>query len=836
MSQNLLVSMLVRLRDELSRPAQRMLQGVTRDAQTATQSVRGVADASARSAQQRADQVSQAEHAVQGEIARTGNVQQRAAQAAAQSQQIVQREVGRTAAAYGQEARAAQTAADTATRATDAALAKRLREYQRFNRAWEAIGIRSEAEIQREIDRTEAAYARLARSGLMSAEEQARAFEQTRTRVAELNAEMGKLEQRGSKMSFLQAGAGGVVRAGEAMLGGIAAAHAVAAPMRKTMSFDQNVALAVNTAFNEEDDAGRTRGEKTVRDAVRASVQAGGGDANEVLAAMTQLLGQNAVSHETAFKLMPVLQRYATGEGADTTELANIATRGIQTFGMKESEIPQVLDASIMGGHMGGVHLRQMAKYLPQQMAAARNAGMSGMKGFTELIALNEVSLTTAGTADEAGNNALDLLNKLNSADTAHAVKRELGGTLAVKLAKKRMQGESALVAFGDILEEVMAKDKNYQNVKKRFAAAKNDDERKEALGSMEQIFAGSAISKIVRNRQEMLALMGFLGNREKFNEIATKTMHAHEEGIGEKDIREMQRQDGWKAERAKSLGEIGEMDAMRGLDKIVGNVSDKISEYATKYPGLISAIMGTKVAFEGLTSVLMAVGMMRMLTGHGGRAAVREAEHLAVRAGGKAAVRAAADTPAMARAAQAAGRVTARALNAVPGVRAVRAIAGSRFMQLAGAAGQGAGRLGRFLKPAGSSALSLIAGGIEAYGISQDDKLNARQKKSEYTRVAGGTAGGIGGWMAGAAAGAAIGSVVPVIGTAVGGAIGGLAGGLGGDMLGEKLGKWIGDALFKAESNKPPQQINIKTQLTLDRQVIAETVNQVNAKTALRS
>lgn len=794
MSQNLLVSMMVRLRDELSRPAQRMLQDVTRGAQQTTQAVNSVADASARSADQRASQVSQAERAVQ-------------------------REIGRTSTAYMQEARVAQDAAAAATRATDAALAKRLREYQRFNRAWEALGIRSEAEIQREIARTEAAYARLAQSGQMSAEEQARAFEQLRTRVSELNDEMGKVERRGSGLRYLQAGAGGAVRAGELALGGMAAAHTVAAPVRQTMDFDKGVALAANTAFNEEDVAGRIQGEKQLRDVVRASVQAGGGDPNDVLAALTQLLGQNAVSHETAFKLMPVLQRYATGEGADTTELTNIAMRSIQTFGLKESEIPQVLDAAIMGGHMGGLHLRQMATYLPQQMAAAKNAGMSGMKGLTELIALNEVSMTTAGTADEAGNNALDLLNKLNSADTAHAVKRELGGTLAVKLAKKRMQGKSALVAFADIIEEVMAKDKNYQNVKKKIAAAKNDGERNEALESMEQILAGSAISKIVRNRQEMLALMGFLGNREKFNEIASKTMHAHEEGIGDKDIAVMQSTDSFKAERAKSLGEMGEMDAMRGMTKVVGNVSDKISEYAAKYPGLISAIMGTKVAFEGLTSVLMAIGVMRFVTGHGGNAAARGAGQVAQRA---------ARTPAIARAAEATGRIAARAVQALPG--------GSRILQVAGLAARRTAGLARFMKPGGSSLLSAIFGGIEAYGISQDASLSAQQKKSEYSRVAGGTAGGIGGWVAGAAAGAAIGSVVPVVGTAVGGTIGGLVGGFGGDMLGEKLGKWIGDALFKAESNKQQQPITIHNQVAIDGHTVAEQVNQINARAALRS
>lgn len=802
MSQNLLVSMLVRLRDELSRPAQRMLQGVTRDAQLATQSVRSVSDASVRSAQVRASEVNQAER-------------------------TIQRELGRTIGTYTQEARAAEASASATTRATDAALAKRLREHQRFNQAWSALGIRSEAEIQREIARTEAAYARLARSGAMSAEEQSRAFAQMRTRVAELNAEMGKLSERRSGLQFLQSAMGSGVRAGEAVLGGVAAAHAVAPAVRQTMDFDKGIALAANTAFNEEGVAGRIRGMQQLRDVVKASVRAGGGDPNEVLAAMTQLLGQNAVSHETAFKLMPVLQRYATAEGADTTELGDIAMRAIQTMGLKEDQIPQVLDAAIMGGHMGGFHLRQMAKWLPQQMAAAKNSGMSGMGGLSELIALNEVSMTTAGTADEAGNNALDLLNKLNSADTAHAVKRELGGTLAVKLANARMQGKSSLVAFGDIIEEVMAKDKNYQVIKKKLASTKDDGERKELYASMEQILAGSAIGKIVRNRQEMLALMGFLNNREKFNEIATKTIHAHEEGIGEKDIAVMQSTDAFKTERAKSLSEMGEMDAMRGFDRAVGNVSDKITEYATKYPGLVSAIMGTKVAFEGLTSVLMAVGMMRLVTGHGGGAATREAGH--------AIERAAARSPAIARAARSLRQIGARALGALPGASVIRA-GGSRVMQLAGAAGRGAGRLARFLKPAGSSVLSLITGGAEAYGISHDDSLSAQQKKSEYARVAGGTAGGIGGWMAGAAAGAAVGSVVPGIGTAVGGVVGGLAGGFGGDFLGEKLGKWIGDALFKAETGKPQQPITINTQVHLDGHVIAEAVNQVNTVAARRS
>jgi len=546
-----------------------------------------------------------------------------------------------------------------------------------------------------------------------------------------------------------------------------------------------------------------------LRKVVREAIAAGGGTPEQVVDAMTQLLGQNAVSHQTAFRLMPILQKYATAQGADTTELGDVAMRSIQTFGIKEEQIPEVLDAAIKGGHMGGFHLRQMAKWLPQQMAAAKNAGMGGMKGLSELIALNEVSMTTAGTADEAGNNALDLLNKLNSHDTAHQVHRELGGNLAVKLANARMQGKSALVAFGDIIEQVMKKDKNYQTIKQKLAAAKNDSERETLYGSMEQILAGSAIGKIVRNRQEMLALMGYLGNREKFDKISAETLRAHDEHIGDKDAAVMQETDAFKTERAKSIAEMSEMDAVRGLDKAIGNTADKLTAYAEKYPGLATAIMGTKVAFEGLTGVIVGFGLARMFFGAGAHGAAGAA-------------------------ARAAGHAGSSALGRMASGAAGTAVRGAS--SLLGAAGRGAlGVAGRLLKPLGSSALSLLFGGAEAYSISQDKALTDEQKKSEYSRVAGGTAGGIGGWMAGAAAGAAIGSVVPGIGTAIGGVVGGLAGGFLGDLGGEKLGKLIGDALYKAEGNKAPQPITVNTKVQLDSQVIAEAVNQINGQAALR-
>ena len=78
-------------------------------------------------------------------------------------------------------------------------------EYRRSASARETLGIRAERTIQREIQQTEAAYNRLARTGTMSAQEQARAYTAMKSKVGELRREMAGLSgdaKTGS--SFLQ--------------------------------------------------------------------------------------------------------------------------------------------------------------------------------------------------------------------------------------------------------------------------------------------------------------------------------------------------------------------------------------------------------------------------------------------------------------------------------------------------------------------------------------------------------------------------------------------------------------------------------------------------------
>ncbi len=64
------------------------------------------------------------------------------------------------------------------------------RQQQLMHAAAARLGIRTEREIRREIQRTQAAYNAMAKSGRASHNELARAAQQTRNRIRELNAEM----------------------------------------------------------------------------------------------------------------------------------------------------------------------------------------------------------------------------------------------------------------------------------------------------------------------------------------------------------------------------------------------------------------------------------------------------------------------------------------------------------------------------------------------------------------------------------------------------------------------------------------------------------------------
>lgn len=552
-----------------------------------------------------------------GPTSRAFQLLKRESDGAASAFQRLSQAASRSATA---QAQAVTQAAGMSARVQDASLSSRLREYQRFNQAYATLGLRTEAQIQREIQRTEAAYQRLARSGAMSADEQARAFQRMHAQVAELNREMGRVSAKERGLKRFQGGMNTLRGVGEGMLGVAGAVHAVTEPVKETMSFDRRVAMMANTAFNEKSVPERLAGEAQIRGAIRHTINLYGGDLDRVTETLDQLLSHNSMSHEQVFRLLPVLQKFATAEGADPNDLGNVVFKGLQNFGFEEAQVPKIMEMVIRGGHLGGFKLTDMSKWLPQQMAAGKNSGLSGTEGLASLIALNELSYTTAGTVDEAGNNVLDLLTHLNSRDTARSVKKYLHRDLSVAIANGRNQGKDSVTVFGDLLQEVADKDKNYQLLRRKLAATRDDDQRRAVIESMVDVVQGSAIGKIVHNRQELQALMAFINQKDKYQSIKQQTLVA--QGNGDKDFAVIEQTAGYQTERAKAILDMGEKDALRGFSQNVGDAAKTVADYAAQHAGLTSAVMGSKVAFETITQAIIAIGLGKLVFGGKGEAA----------------------------------------------------------------------------------------------------------------------------------------------------------------------------------------------------------------------
>lgn len=341
-------------------------------------------------------------------------------------------------------------------------------EYQRSASARSTLGIRSEREIQREIAQTQAAYNRLLRTGTMTANEQTRAFRAMTQQVSQLRTELNGAGQSMSRMERARNWGSNA----SAIAGGIFAAGAIVAPsVRNQMSYDERLADMANTAFDGRNVSGRIGGIKELDQLVRKAVSVGGGNKETAAEALNELLASGTVSFESASSFLPVLQKYATASGSSSVQLAQMAVALKRNFGITDAQIPTALNMAIKSGQMGSFEMKDMAKWFPQQLAASGGIGMKGLSDFASLLGLNQASAITAGTKDEAGNNVVNLLAKITSADAANAAARikfngkgiDLPGTLA----RARGKGMNSLEAFDGLVDKIVHNDTKYKSLEK---------------------------------------------------------------------------------------------------------------------------------------------------------------------------------------------------------------------------------------------------------------------------------------------------------------------------------------------------------------------------------
>ncbi|WP_353115311.1 phage tail tape measure protein [Nitratidesulfovibrio sp.] len=548
--------------------------------------------------------------------------------------------------------------------------------------------------------------------------------------------------------------------------GGYVAGRALAKPM----DYEHRVAQMANTAYAERDVAGRRAGMTQLDASITGAVRTGGGTRDEAAEALDKMLASGAIKADAATSLLPVLQKYSTASGAASGDLADIVIRGVQQGFFKPEEAQAALDRAMVAGQMGGFELKDMARWLPQMMANAQ--GMKGMAGFERILASAQASAVTAGNKDQAGNNLVNLLAKMNSSDAALDFKK-LGIDLSGSLAKARENGELPLDAFVRLVEtRVVGKDKRFQAARAKAAGATGGD-RASALNDMADILQASAVGRVMQDRQALLALVAEMTQKGYVADVLGGMRSAT--GAGETAFGVVASTSAFKAQQASNEKDIAASGMLAHVKPYLDPAMERLAAFGAEFPALTTAAMEATTAIGAMTAAAAAFGGLRMLTGGAGAAG----------AGGAAGM---------------AGR-------------------GARFGKLAGRL---AGRAGGLLAVAGAA--------YDVYATEQS-AMNRNDKNAAHVATAGGLGGTLAGASLGAKAGAALGTLVaPGIGTAVGAGVGGIGGGLLGWLGGTGLGQKLGDMIFKDE-----RVVRVESVLQLDGREVARAVNEVNGRDATR-
>ncbi|EDN6658175.1 hypothetical protein GRF91_001439 [Salmonella enterica] len=542
------------------------------------------------------------------------------------SEHTLQREITRTEAAYNRLERSGMLSARELARAhekTTAAVARLRREMSETERqqerlrrnplgdARERLGIRSEQSVRREIALTEAAYNRLARSGELSAAEQARAYAHMSDTVSKLRRELGETERTQSRLvsglkTTLKVGAGAV-----ALTTGVAVA--LAEPVRQQMDYDSELRRTANFLYRNGDVKTRIQGVKTIDNAVRQANRLGGGHKEDGLMA-TETMGRSGMGTDEVFSALPEIMKIHTATGADARSLALMRTAAFN-YGLKGRSGDAALDALTTASQHGQVDVPLLAKAMPVGLELAKSTGFVGKKGFSNLAALYEVNAAMAG-ADEGVVNTNNLMMTLSSqtiSDNARTVTYH--GKKVDWPAMRRKdaeQGHDALYTLTHLVGSIDDSDKTIINARKKLAAARTEAE-KDKWNSVINSEHGANVGHFLRDQQSLKGYLAYEKYQSQYQEIATdvnKQFSLPEDHRStDIDYAVIKDSNKFKSDQAANEKDFATTDMAKVFADAWGVIAEKSAELAKEFPILAEAVSGVSSVFSAVSSQLGPLG-----------------------------------------------------------------------------------------------------------------------------------------------------------------------------------------------------------------------------------
>lgn len=315
------------------------------------------------------------------------------------------------------------------------------------------------------------------------------------------------------QMQGLGRGAATAMR-GAAALG--TAGYVAKAALDKPVSFESKSLDAANTIYGDIAPGERIKKASQLRAQAFEAARKYGGGADQAME-IIQGLAAGGLDGDSIDRLLPTALKTVVAGKLQSKDVTNLLLKGLKNKMFTLDQADLAMDEGLKGGKQGSFEFKNMAKYLPQ--FAALGTGMKSHAGYQMHIANAEAIETVSADPDQAGNNYINLLQKLNAPDVKNNFKKK-----GINLTKVQLQAASKgidpVTAMADAVESLMHKSKGYQKLKKKLAAAQNDDERRQIAEQMVDIMQGSQLAQLIPDRQALTGLVGITSQKAYRDEV----------------------------------------------------------------------------------------------------------------------------------------------------------------------------------------------------------------------------------------------------------------------------------------------------------------------------
>nr|DAY24693.1 MAG TPA: minor tail protein [Caudoviricetes sp.] len=459
------------------------------------------------------------------------------------------------------------------------------RQRQQAISAYQRLGIRSEQQIRREMQLTQAAYNRLARSGTLSQRELARAAEANRRNLQRLNNELRS--GAGAAGSWRQRLGGAMTTVAAAGVG----AYTVLKPsMDNQKQLEANISQVAWQAFGEDNsktsDWIATTGKQQIRDLVTELVAKNGGNADAALNLINSQMA-NGMSFEQVQKGATATYRamIASAEGAGQYDPESVAKlmKVLHDFGFQGEELATAFEHAMKSGMQGNFEIADMVTELPALLPAAKNSGLNGIQGFDYLLSILQSASNKSGSNSEAANNVRNLLEKTLSADTVRRLSRidnpndpSKGIDWANSVLQGKANGENAVQVLSRLANAMLERDQQYQQLK-----AKADAGDQTAAEQM-NIMRGFVLSRILPDIQAKAGLLAASDVQQVQEYIqGLAGIDPKTNSLVDRKIGVMSRDDLFIQDQNRSLAQLGRKPALDTLN----SAETKWTEASSRYP-----------------------------------------------------------------------------------------------------------------------------------------------------------------------------------------------------------------------------------------------------------